>query len=53
MPDDATDGVAEHSSRLQPSIICMPQLHHLCSAAALVPNVYYPERMKALVSPVQ
>ena len=37
MPDDATEGVAEHSSRLQPSI----NLHApvtLCSAA-LVPNV--------------
>ena len=50
MPDDATEGVAEHCSGLQPSInffyslnnglvnSCMPQLHHLCSAA-LVPNV--------------
>ena len=35
--------------------ICMPQLQPLCSAAQ-VPNVlkmYYPERMKAWVSPVQ
>ena len=38
MPDDATESVATHSSRLQPSIICMPQLQPLCSAA-LVPNV--------------
>ena len=38
MPVDATEGVAEHSSRLQPSSICMPQLQSLCSAA-LVPNV--------------
>ena len=40
MPDDATEGVAEHSSRLQPSI----NLHapvtasYICSTA-LVPNV--------------
>ena len=36
MPDDATEGVIEHSSRLQS--ICIPQLQPLCSAA-LVPNV--------------
>ena len=37
MPDDAAEGVAEHSSRLQPSVnLHAPQL--LCSAA-LVPNV--------------
>ena len=32
MPDDATESVATHSSRLQPSIICMPQLPPWCSA---------------------
>ena len=39
MPDNATEGVAEHSSRLQPSIR-MPQLQHLF-LADLVP-MYYP-----------
>ena len=38
MPDDATEGVTEHSSRLQPSINLHAQLQPLCSAA-LVPNV--------------
>ena len=38
MPDDATEGVAEHSSRLQPSINLHAHLHPSCSAA-LVPNV--------------
>ena len=38
MPDDATESVAEHSSRLQPSINLHAQLQPLCSAA-LVPNV--------------
>ena len=41
MLDDTTDDVAEHSSRLQPSINlhhCMPRLKPLCSAA-LAPNV--------------
>ena len=37
LPDDATESVATHSSRLQPSIICMPQLQLWCSAA-LVPK---------------
>ena len=37
MPDDATERLATHSSRLQPSIICMPQLQPWCSAA-LVPK---------------
>ena len=36
-PDDATESVATHSSKLQPSIICMPQLQPWCSAA-LVPK---------------
>ena len=54
MPDDATEGVTKHSSRLQPSI----NLHapdqftaFLCSAA-LVP-MYNSEGMKVQVSPVQ
>ena len=54
MPDDATEGVAEHSSRLQPSINLHAPLQPLCSAA-LVPNVL-PEGMKAqvgLISPSQ
>ena len=38
MPDDATEGVAEHSSRLQPSISLHAQLQPSRSAA-LVPNV--------------
>ena len=32
MPDDATESVAIHSSRLQSSIICMPQLQPWCSS---------------------
>ena len=42
MPDDATEGVAEHSSRLQPSINLHAQLQLSCSAA-LVPINYTPE----------
>ena len=38
MPDDDTEGVAEHSSRLQPSINLHAQSQPLCSVA-LVPNV--------------
>ena len=34
MPDDATEGVAEHSSRLQPSI-------NLDAFASSIPAVYY------------
>ena len=30
MSDDTTESVATHSSRLQPSIICMPQLPPWC-----------------------
>ena len=44
MPYDATEGVAEHSFRLQPSI----NLH-----APFTAFMYYPEGMKARVSPVQ
>ena len=46
MPDDATDGVAEHSSRLQPSTNL-----HVPITVALVPR-YYPEGIKARVSSV-
>ena len=52
MPDDATEGVAEHSSRLQPSI----NLHAPVTAFSpqlLWYPMYYPEGMKARVSPVQ
>ena len=38
MPDGATESVAEHSSRLQPSINLHASVTALCSAA-LVPNV--------------
>ena len=38
MPDDATEGVAKYSSRLQPSIYLHAPVTALCSAA-LVPNV--------------
>ena len=48
MPDDATESVATHSSRLQPSIICTPQLLPWCSAA-LVPK-FTKSGMKAQVS---
>ena len=44
IPDDATESVATHSSRLQPSAICMPQLQAWC-LAALVPKLmrlYFP-----------
>ena len=37
MPDDTTESVATHSTRLQPSIFRMPQLQSWCSAA-LVPK---------------
>ena len=38
MPDDTTENMVTHSSRLQPSISCMFQLQPLYSAA-LVPNL--------------
>ena len=45
-----TESVATHSSRLQPSIICMTKLQHWCSAA-LVPKVMtLKSEMKAQVS---
>ena len=37
MLEDATESVATHSWRLQPSIICMPKLQLWCPAA-LVPE---------------
>ena len=48
MPDDATEGVVEHSSRLQPSI----NLHAPVTAFMLQViwyTMYYPEGMKARV----
>ena len=48
MPDDATEGAAKHSSRLQSSV----NLHASYSPAALVP-MYYLKGMKARVSLVQ
>ena len=36
MPDDATESVVTHSSRLQPSIVCLLQLHPWCSAALVL-----------------
>ena len=47
-PDEATESVATHSSSLQSSIICMPQLQPLCSAA-LIPK-FMKLGMKARVS---
>ena len=52
MPDDATEVVVEHSSRLQPLI----NLHALVTASMFqLPwySMYYPGGMKAQVSPVQ
>ena len=56
MPADTTEIVAEHSTRLQPSI----NLHAPVTAFMLIqllwyPNnpMYYPGGMKARVSPVQ
>ena len=52
MPDDATEGVAEHSFLdCNYQSTCMPQLKPLCSAA-LVP-MYDAGGMKAWLSPVQ
>ena len=52
MPDDANEGVAEHSSRLQPSInLHAPVIAFLFSCYGT--HIYYPEGMKARVSPVQ
>ena len=51
MPDDATEGVVEHNSRLQPSI----NLHAPVTAfmfSCCIP-MYYPKGIKARVSPVQ
>ena len=42
MPDDTTEGVAEHSSRLQPSINLHAPITAFC-LAALVPNDTTPE----------
>ena len=50
MPDDATESVATHSSRLQPSIICMPQLQPWCLAALVLKFTTQKSWMKAQVS---
>ena len=50
MPDDATESAATHSSRLQPSIICMPQLQPWSSAALVPKFTTLKSGMKAQVS---
>ena len=50
MPDDATEIVATHSSRLQPSVICMLQLQPWCSAALVPKFTILKSEMKAQVS---
>ena len=52
MPDDATEGVAEHSSKLQPSINLHAPVTALYVQLLWYP-MYYPGGMKARVSPVQ
>ena len=49
MPDDATEGVTEHSSRLQPSI----NVYATVTAFRFRYPMFYPGEMKARVSPVQ
>ena len=49
--DDATEGVAKHSSRLQPSInLHAPVKAFMFSCSG---TMYYPRGMKARISPVQ
>ena len=43
-PGDTIKSVAEHSSMLQPSISCMPQLQPVCT----VPMVVLPQRNEGL-----
>ena len=50
MPDDATEIVATHSSRLQPSVICMLQLRPWCLAALVPKFTVLKSEMKAQVS---
>ena len=38
-PDDVTESVDTQELRLQPSIVCMPQLQPSCSAVLLVPKL--------------
>ena len=53
MPDDATEGVAEHSFLgCNHQSTCMPQLQPLCSAA-LVPNVLPRRNEGSGIHPVQ
>ena len=53
MPDDATEGVAEHSSRLQPSINLHAPVTAFNVQLLWYPMYYYPGGMKTRVSPVQ
>ena len=53
MTDDATEGVVEHSSRLQPSINLHAPVYRAFYVQLLWYPMYYPEGMKARVSPVQ
>ena len=54
MPDDTTEPVAEHSARLQPSVnLHAPVTAFMFTVQLLWYPMYYPERMKAWVSPVQ
>ena len=49
-PDDATESVTSHSSRLQPSIICLPQLQPWYSAALVTIFTTRESGMKAQVN---
>ena len=50
MPDDTSESVATHSSGLQPSIICTPQLQPWCSEALIPKFMTLKSVMKAQVS---
>ena len=49
LPDDVNESVATHSSRLQPSIICMPQLQTWCLVALVSKFTTLKSGMKAQV----
>ena len=49
MPDDATENMATHRSRLQPSIISMSQLQPLCLAAPILKFTTLKSGMKTRV----
>ena len=55
MPDDATEDVAEHSSRLQSSIYLHAPVYKafMFSGSATDVATYYPEEMMARLCPVQ